>query len=229
MRGRDDRCVPRGTDSLRSPAPSRGGELEWQPSPVNVAKRISEYREFVATRSVVASCDSSSLVCNQIHANQKIDMSGAVMPLASALPVRVSGIEIPVRPPRPLNQRHRIPARSFLIAGVVRFARLCVLIEPNPAGARSTATLTGFCIFIAAARRACSSNLPNLMNAADLTAVNGPDISDDAVSTYNFCSCGPGKSRRSPRGCCRAILPPEPYLRDKTPIAEVPKPWDRSF
>jgi hypothetical protein len=78
---------------------------------------------------------------NQAHANQMIDMSGAVMPgppatdlcrwggmpLASAPPVRDL-----VRPMQPGNQWRRISAQSIAIAGFVRLARLCVLIKPNP-------------------------------------------------------------------------------------------------
>ena len=135
------------TDSLCSPAPSRGGESERHPSPANVSKRRSEYREFVATLSV-GSCDSSSQMLNQAHANQMIDMSGAVIPgspatgvcrwggiitLASELPVRAAETEIPARSLQPRNQRRPTSARSVSIAGNVRFARLCVLIEPNPA------------------------------------------------------------------------------------------------
>jgi hypothetical protein len=77
--------------------------------------------------------DSSSQVVNQTHANQMIVVSGAVRSLASELLIRVSGIEIPARPPQPRNQRRPTSARSVSIAGDVRFARLCVLIEPNPA------------------------------------------------------------------------------------------------
>ncbi len=147
MCGEDNRRVLRWTDNLRPPAPSQGGELDRLPSPANVSKQRSEDREFVATLKVDA-CDFSSQLHNQAHANQMIDMSGAVKPgtpatvicrwggtvaLASKLLVRVSGIEIPVRPPQPRNQRRPTSARSVSIAGVVRFARLCVLIEPNPA------------------------------------------------------------------------------------------------
>ena len=53
--------------------------------------------------------DVSSLAHNQAHANQMIDMSGAV--------------------------RRRKSARSVLIAEIIRLARLCVLIV-NPIPAR---------------------------------------------------------------------------------------------
>ncbi|MGA8743933.1 MAG: hypothetical protein WB561_22260 [Terracidiphilus sp.] len=86
----------------------------------------------MATRLVVPR-DNTSPENNQAHANQMIDMSGAVETLASLLAVRVSGIEIPARPPQPRNQRRRTSARSNSVAGDIRLARLCVLIEPNPA------------------------------------------------------------------------------------------------
>ena len=62
----------------------------------------------MAFRSV-SDCDFLSLAHNQAHANQMIDMSGAV--------------------------RRRNSARSVLIAGIIRLARLCVLIV-NPIPAR---------------------------------------------------------------------------------------------
>ena len=161
MCGRDDLRVAWGIDSPRSPAPSRGGEPERLSNPAKVLKQVSEGREFVATLKVDV-CDRSSQLCNQAHANQTIDMSGAVFRLASMLPVRVSGIEIPVRPPQPRNQRNQTAARSLSIAGVVRFARLCVLIEPNPVRRAVTRTLAGFCTFFNAVRRALLSNSPNL-------------------------------------------------------------------
>jgi len=125
----------------------------------------------VATLKVDAR-DDSSKVENQTHANQMIVMSGAVISLASALPIRISGIEIPVRPPQPRNQRCRILQRSFSIAEVIRFARLCVLIEPNPAR-RSVYQDLGrdFRILVNAVRRASSLNPPNLVNAAELTGL----------------------------------------------------------
>jgi hypothetical protein len=158
----------------------------------------------VATRSIDAR-DHSSPVFNHAHANQTIDMSGAVIPgppatglcrwggimLASVPPVRVSGIEIPVRPLQPRNQRNQTAARSLSIAGVVRFARLCVLIEPNPVRRSVTRTLTGLCILIDAVRRAFLSNPPNLAKAASSNGGHRASISDDAVSTYKLCSCGP--------------------------------------
>jgi len=64
---------------------------------------------------------------NQTHANQKIDMSGAVMS-PSALPVRAAETEIPARSMQARNQRRRTSTRSISIEEVVRFARLCVLI-----------------------------------------------------------------------------------------------------
>jgi hypothetical protein len=57
----------------------------------------------------MAVCDVSSPAHNQAHANQMIDMSGAV--------------------------RRRISERSMLIAEIFRLARLCVLIV-NPIPAR---------------------------------------------------------------------------------------------
>ena len=110
--------------------------------------------------------DLSSQAFNHTYANQTIDMSGAVLKLVSVPPVRVSGIEIPVRPPQPRNQPNQTPARSFSIAGVVRFARLCVLIEPNPVRRSVTRTLAGFCTLFNAVRRALLSDSPNLDNAA---------------------------------------------------------------
>ena len=63
----------------------------------------------MAFQSVTTVCDSSSQKRNQTHANQMIDMSGAV--------------------------RRRNSARSKLIAEIIRLARLCVLIV-NPIPAR---------------------------------------------------------------------------------------------
>lgn len=60
-------------------------------------------------------CDVSSLAHNHAHANQMIDMSGAV--------------------------RRRISARSVLTAEIIRLARLCVLIV-NPIPARRSVHLT---------------------------------------------------------------------------------------
>jgi hypothetical protein len=70
---------------------------------------------------------------NQAHANQTIDMSGAVKSLASKLPVRAAETEISTRSMQPRNQRCQASTRSTSIDAVTRFARLCVLIEPNPA------------------------------------------------------------------------------------------------
>ena len=72
----------------------------------------------MATRST-ASIDDSSNESSQAHANQMIDMSGAVS--------------------------RRSPKRSFSVAAVVRLARLCVLIfEPNPARHPVHRDLAGF-------------------------------------------------------------------------------------
>ena len=195
-----------GIDSLRSPAPWRGGEPERLPSPAKVSIQVSEGREFVATLKVDV-CDLSSQVFNHTHANQTIDMSGAVLKLVSMLRVCTPGTEVPACSPQPRNQRNQTAARSLPITGVVRFARLCVLIEPNPVRRSVTRTLAGFCTLINTVRRALLSNPPNLVDAALSNSGDRASISDDAVCTYKLCSCGP-ESRRSPRGCCRAILLP---------------------
>jgi hypothetical protein len=106
-----------------------------------VSKQVSDGREFVATLKVGV-CDPSSQVRNhwgprrlvvagmenQAHANQVIDISGAVKTLASSLPVCAAETEVPACSMQPRNQRNQTPAQSVLIAGLVRFARLCVLI-----------------------------------------------------------------------------------------------------
>jgi hypothetical protein len=83
----------------------------------------SDSREFVASRST-ASTDNASKESSHTHANQMIDMSGAVVPMVR-------------------NQRCRTSARSTSIAAGVRLARLCVLIfetqscpAPGPPGPR---------------------------------------------------------------------------------------------
>jgi len=129
----------------------------------------------VATLKVSA-CDRSSQVFNQAHANQMIDMSGAVKPespatglcrwggimtLASKLPVRAAETEIPARSPQPRNQRCPKRARSTSIAAVVRFARLCVLIEPNPARRSVHRDLGRISIFIDTVRRAFLLSRPD--------------------------------------------------------------------
>jgi len=146
-------------------AAPKGGEPERLSSHASDSLWQSEGREFVASQLAIPSLSlGRSLVAvarefspqvrnqgprrlfvtgveNQAHANQKIDMSGAVMPepkatipcrpvgmpLANAPPVRDS-----VRPMQPGNQRRRISPRSAAIAGFVRLTRLCVLIKPNP-------------------------------------------------------------------------------------------------
>jgi hypothetical protein len=107
----------------------------------------------VATLKVGA-CDPSPHLRNQAHANQMIDMSGAVKSLASKLPVRAAETEIPARSMQPRNQRCQASTRSTSIDAVTRFARLCVLIEPNPARRSVHQDLCRFCIFIDAVRRA---------------------------------------------------------------------------
>lgn len=89
----------------------------------------------------IAACGLSPQVHNHTHANQTIDMSGAVNPPVKGLPVRIAETEIPARLMQPRNQRSRIPARSISVAEVIRLARLCVLIlNPILPGARSTGT-----------------------------------------------------------------------------------------
>jgi hypothetical protein len=90
-----------------------------------------------------------------------IDTSGAVMWLASALPVRAAETEIPARSMQPRNQRRRTSARSISIAAVVRFARLCVLIEPNPARRSVHRDLGRISIFIDPVRRAFLLSRPD--------------------------------------------------------------------
>jgi hypothetical protein len=124
----------------------------------------------VASRSF-ALHDASSRGRNHAHANQTIDMSGAVSPLA--------------------NQRCRIPTQSICVAGVVRLARLCVLIELNPA--RRTVHMTSPDIASSSTLAAGLADRLRRVSSEQLNPpeANGPGISDDAVSTYNLCSCGP--------------------------------------
>jgi hypothetical protein len=157
-----DRSAPCGADCLRSPAPQRGGELDRFSGPANVSKRRSEHRDCVASLSAGRTSDKASQVhsqrdprrqiCaarlkNQTHANQMIVMREAVpgppatgfclrsetKTSASALPDRVSEAETPARSLQPRSRRCQTGARSVSLAGTVRFARLCVLIKPNPA------------------------------------------------------------------------------------------------
>jgi hypothetical protein len=111
-------------------------------------------------------CDPSSKQSNHAHANQTIDMNGAVLMLVSMLLVFTAGTEDPACSVQPRNQRNQKPARSLSIAGVVRFARLCVLIEPNPVRRSVIKALAGFCTFFNAVRRALPSTPPNLIVAA---------------------------------------------------------------
>jgi hypothetical protein len=80
---------------------------------------------------------------NHAHANQMIDMSGAVIPLA-------------------VNQRCQTSARPISVAEVVRLARLCVLIFLNPIlpGAAIHLDLAGTGILSPVLRRACRLNPP---------------------------------------------------------------------
>jgi hypothetical protein len=146
----------------------------------------------VVTRSI-GPCDRSSQERNQAHVNQTIDMSGAVLPLASALPDRTeskpNSFEIPVLSMQARNQRRRIALRCIFIAEVARFARLCVLIEPNPARHSIRLDLAGFCILSGALRiRVCRKYLQILLLWS-------------------------GKPRRSSRGWYLAILPPDQWDR----------------
>ena len=137
----DDMRVANGTESLRSQALLRGGEPERLPSPAKVSKQVSEGREFVATLKVDG-CDISSQlrnhrgprrqvlvagVDNHAHANQTIDISGAVK-LIRVLRVCAAETEVPTCSVQPRNQRNQTAAQPLSVAGVVRFARLCVLI-----------------------------------------------------------------------------------------------------
>lgn len=80
-------------------------------------------------------------------------------------------------------------------------------LNPILSGARSTRTLTGFCILFNAVRRALLSNPPNLVNAAHPIAAIGPASLTMLYVLTNF-ALAVRKFRRSPRGCCRAILLP---------------------
>ena len=122
----DDLRVASGTESLRSPALLRGGEPERLPSPAMVSKQVSDGREFVATLKADA-CDISSQLRNHAQANQTIDISGAVK-LIRVLRVCAAETEVPTCSVQPRNQRNQTAAQPLSIAGVVRFARLCVLI-----------------------------------------------------------------------------------------------------
>ncbi len=63
---------------------TRDADVKWTPAgpggaPERPSNHASESREFVASRSVTSG-DPSSPESNQAHANQRIDMSGAVIP-----------------------------------------------------------------------------------------------------------------------------------------------------
>jgi hypothetical protein len=134
---RDDQCETRKLDEKILRVRPGGAAPEPLPRDASMSFSRSESREFVAVRSVTGACDDSSQtpnpgprrqlfvagvvkpsplrqflvvgVVNQSHANQMIDMSGAVT-------------------------RQNL-SRSVSIAETVRLARLCVLIV-NPIPAR---------------------------------------------------------------------------------------------
>ena len=165
----------------------------------------------MATRSI-DSRDLSSPAFNHTHANQMIDLSAGprqsvagVSMLAAFRPL--SGIEIPVRPRSLETSGTRQPrdhCRSMELSGLPVSA--CSL-NPILPGARSTRTLAGFCILFDAARRALPSNPPNLAKPASSNGGHRASISDDAVSTYKLCSCGP-EIPAIPKRVLPSSLPP---------------------
>ena len=82
-------------------------------------------------------------------ANHSGKPGGAVLPLASAQALRAfeTGIAFPVSSVRPVQlvrrQRHRGPQRQVSVAWVNRFSRLCVLMNPCPAGRAVHSDLAG--------------------------------------------------------------------------------------
>jgi hypothetical protein len=145
----------------------------------------------VAFRSVTAICDDSSQmrtrgprrqvfvagVVNQAHANQTIDMSGAV--------------------------RRQSSMRSVFIAGTVRLARLCVLIvNPFPARRSIHLDLAGSRIHSCAALCFLFVDPPVSQKSAGFNnCCKGPGTGEDAVSTYNLFSWVPENPGESPGGC----------------------------
>ena len=120
---------------------------------------------------------------NHAHANQMIDMSGAV--------------------------RRRSPARSVFIAGSIRLARLCVLIV-NPILPRRSIHMDLAGSGIPPCPAPPPANPPSLTMAGYSTVAKGPGTRKDAVSTCNICSCGPERPGDPQEGATRSILPPDP-------------------
>ena len=148
----------------------------------------------MAFRLVTAICDSLSQTRNQTHANQMIDMSGAV--------------------------RRRISPRSILIARIFRLARLCVLIvNPIPARRSIHLDLAGSGILLS-----CRSSLvdpPMSRDRLDRTTAKALAPIDDAVSTYNLFSWAPEPPGDPQEGVTRAILPSGPSLRRRITLTPV--------
>lgn len=126
----------------------------------------------MATRMVV------SQEINQAHANQIIDISGAVTPRSRRWSNRVSEAE-------PSSSTSERPMLSLF----QRCARLCVLIEPNPAGRAVRLDLAGVCIEETLQR--LREGVRGVMTSSKLDRGRSGKASFDAVSTYNLCSCGP--------------------------------------
>ena len=127
----DDLCFAGVAETLERPTALWGGEPQRLSSRASVLKRRSESREFVATLSCAPRDASASLRRSHAHANQMIDMRGAVTPLAVACAKR----DLEAEPVRLI-----ISSRPVLLIRCERLARLCVLMNPILPGARSIGT-----------------------------------------------------------------------------------------
>jgi hypothetical protein len=164
----------------------------------------------VATLLVIP-CDASSLEINQAHVRQRTDISGAVTPGSPATELcRWGGTTSRSRTSNRASRAERgslVSARlvcsafpwnrssaRLLVARLVRCARLCVLIEPNPAGCVGPPgpcrrMHLQFCLVWSLSGR----NHPIVFDELNSPGGN-PDEASRSMPYVpsNLCSCGPG-------------------------------------
>ncbi len=136
MCGRDDRGDASVPSSARR-ATRGGGE----------PRRRAD--NFGGTSRLIRRSVCRNFVANQVHADKKIDMNGAVPPATRAMRCCATGGGLGMSPTRArcmllaCCHRYRSLRRTIFVAGVARLSRFCVLMNPTCRARDSMENLAG--------------------------------------------------------------------------------------